>query len=159
MKFHTDRPIGLFFEEYEVGQKMVTRGRTVTEADIVQFGTVIGDFNPMHFDAEYMKEHMMGQRVAHGMLVLSYATGQAFQLGILDQTVLAFRSLDMKFSLPVLIGDTIHAELTVKELQESPRLGGGSVTIGLRVVNQDGKVVQRGEMVVLIASKPAEDKG
>ena len=73
--------------------------------------------------------------------------------------MLAFRSLDMKFSLPVFVGDTIHAQLTVKELQEAPRLGGGSVTIGLRAVNQDGKVVQRGEMVVLIASKPGEEEG
>ena len=154
MEFRDDRPIGLFFEDFEVGKVLTTRGRTISEADIVQFGTLTGDFNPMHMDAEYMKGHMMGQRVAHGMLVLSYAVGQAFQLGILDQTILAFRSLEWKFSAPVYIGDTVHMELTVKELEEARRLGGGAVTIAVKVVNQEGKAVQRGEWVALFASRP-----
>jgi 3-hydroxybutyryl-CoA dehydratase len=158
MEFRKDRPIGLFFEDYEVGKKLITRGRTINEADIMQFGALTGDFNPMHFDAEYMKGHMLGQRVAHGMLVISYAVGQSYQLGILDQTILAFRSLDVKFSYPVYIGDTLHVELTVKEMKEAKRLGGGTVTIGLRVVNQDGKSVQKGEMAILVASKPAAEE-
>jgi len=147
---------GLYFEEYEIGQKMVTRGRTVTEADIVQFGSLTGDFNPMHFDAEYMKTHMMGQRIAHGMLSLSYAVGQAYQLGFMEKTVLAFRSLEMKFSAPVLIGDTLHVELTVKEMNPSPRLGGGMVTLDVKIVNQAGKTAQSGTWTILIASRPAE---
>lgn len=159
MEFFKDKPIGLFFEEYEVGHRMVTRGRTITEADIVQFGSLTGDFNPMHFDAEYTKSHMLGQRVAHGMLVLSYAVGQAYQLGFMEQTVLAFRSLDMKFTgQPVYIGDTIHVELVVKELKPAVRLGGGTVTITVRVINQDGKAVQKGEWVALVASKPDESE-
>jgi acyl dehydratase len=159
MEFYTDRPIGLFFEEYEVGNKMVTRGRTITESDIVQFGSLTGDYNPMHFDAEYTKGHMLGQRVAHGMLVLSYAVGQAYQLGFMEQTVLAFRSLDMKFTgQPVYIGDTIHVEMEVKELAPAKRLGGGTVTIGVRVINQEGKAVQKGEWVALVASKPGESE-
>ena len=87
-------PIGKYFEEYVVGESMTTRGRTITEADIVQFGSLTGDFNPMHFDVEYMKNHMLGQRVAHGMLTLSYAVGQAYQLGFLERTVLAFRAIE-----------------------------------------------------------------
>ncbi len=147
---------GLYFEQYEIGQKMVTRGRTITEADIVQFGSLTGDFNPMHFDAEYMKTHMMGQRIAHGMLSLSYAVGQAYQLGFMEKTVLAFRSLEMKFSAPVLIGDTLHVELTVKEMNPSPRLGGGMVTLDVKIVNQAGKTAQSGTWTILIASRPAE---
>jgi len=148
---------GLYFEQYEIGQKMVTRGRTITEADIVQFGSLTGDFNPMHFDAEYMKTHMMGQRIAHGMLSLSYAVGQAYQLGFMEKTVLAFRSLEMKFSAPVLIGDTLHVELTVKELRASPRLGGGMVTLDVKIVNQADKTAQSGTWTILIASRPADD--
>jgi acyl dehydratase len=147
--------IGLYFEEFEVGQKMVTRGRTITDSDLVQFAGLTGDFNPMHTDAEYMKDHMLQQRVAHGLLSLSYAMGQAYQLGILERTVLAFRELEMKFSVPVFIGDTIHAELTVAEKAEAKRLGGGLVKLDMRIVNQAGKVVQKGTISLLMASRPS----
>lgn len=148
-------PIGKYFEEYVVGESMTTRGRTITEADIVQFGSLTGDFNPMHFDAEYMQTHLLGKRVAHGMLTLSYAVGQAYQLGFLERTVLAFRAIEMKFSEAVYIGDTIHVEITVKETKEAARLGGGLVTFEVKIVNQAGKTVQKGDWVVLIASKPS----
>ncbi|MBK8137544.1 MAG: dehydratase [Chloroflexi bacterium] len=148
---------GLYFEDYELGVTLTTRGRTITEADIVQFGALTGDFNPMHFDAEYMKTHQMGQRIAHGMLSLSYAVGQAYQLGFMERTVLAFRGLEMKFSLPVFIGDTMHVLLTVKEKTAMPRLGGGTVILDVKIVNQAGKTIQSGTWTVLIASKPKGD--
>jgi 3-hydroxybutyryl-CoA dehydratase len=148
------RPTGLYFEDYQLGQQMTTRARTITEADIVQFGSLTGDFNPMHFDAHYMENHMLGQRVAHGMLTLSYAVGQAYQLGFMEGTVLAFRALEMKFSQPVYIGDTLHVELTVAELKEARRLGGGLVTLEVRIVNHQGDAVQKGTWTVLIAGKP-----
>lgn len=149
-------PRGMYFDDFVVGTKMLTRGRTVTEADIVQFGALTGDFNPMHFDAEYCKNSFMGQRVAHGMLAISYAMGQAYQLGILERTVLAFRGLEMKFSSPVFIGDTIRAELIVQELKEARRLGGGTVVLELRILNQEDKVVQKGTITLLMASRPEE---
>jgi 3-hydroxybutyryl-CoA dehydratase len=150
----SDNATGLYYEEYQVGTKMRTRARTITEADIVQFGSLTGDFNPMHFDAEYMKTHMIGQRIAHGMLTISYAVGQAYQLGFMEKTVLAFREINMKFSAPVFIGDTIHVDLEVKELKDAARMGGGLVTFGAKVVKQDGTSVQKGDWVVLVASKP-----
>ncbi len=148
-------PIGLYFEEIESGTSLVTRGRTITESDLVQFAGLTGDYNPMHTDAEYMKESAFGQRIAHGMLTLSYAVGQAYQLGFMERTVLAFRALDMKFSLPVFIGDTIHVELTVGEKKEAKRMGGGWVTFEVKIVNQAGKTVQSGTWSILIALKPA----
>jgi 3-hydroxybutyryl-CoA dehydratase len=149
----SDSMIGLYYEDYQVGTKMRTRARTITEADIVQFGSLTGDFNPMHFDAEYMKTHMLGQRIAHGMLTISYAIGQAYQLGFMEKTVLAFREINMKFSAPVFIGDTIHVDLEVKELKDAARMGGGLVTFGAKVVKQDGTSVQKGDWIVLVASK------
>jgi acyl dehydratase len=145
---------GLYYEDYEIGATMHTRGRTITESDIVSFAGLTGDYNPMHTDAEYMKESMFGQRVAHGMLTLSYAVGQAYQLGFMERTVLAFRGLEMKFSLPVFIGDTVHVELVVREKKDAARLGGGMVTIDVKILNQNGKTVQSGEWLVLVASKP-----
>jgi acyl dehydratase len=155
MRYQDDGPIGYYFEDIEVGQTLVTRGRTVTESDIVQFAALTGDYNPMHTNAEYMKSHPMGQRVAHGMLTLSYAVGQLYQLGFMERTVLAFRGLEMKFSLPVLIGDTIHVRLTIKEKKEMRRLGGGIITAEVKILNQDAKTVQSGTMELLLALKPA----
>ncbi len=152
-----DRPMGLFFEDYEVGQVMTTRARTITEADIVNFGTLTGDFNPMHFDADYMRDHMLGQRVAHGMLTISYAVGQAYQLGFMEQTVLAFRAIEMKFSQPVYIGDTMVVQITVDALKPARRLGGGIVTLGVRIIKTtDDALVQKGTWTVLVASRPAD---
>ncbi|GAB4529932.1 MAG: MaoC/PaaZ C-terminal domain-containing protein [Anaerolineae bacterium] len=153
MKIRRDRPIGRFYEEFEVGQKLITRGRTITESDLVQFGSLTGDFNPMHFDDDYMREHMLGKRVAHGMLTVSYAVGQAYQLGFMEQTVLSFRGVEMKFSAPVYIGDTIHVEIEVAEKKDAARLGGGLVTMNIRIVNQEGAAVQKGAWTVLVASQ------
>ncbi len=157
MSSNDNGPMGLYFEEFEVGQKMVTRARTITESDLVQFAGLTGDYNPMHTDAVYAGNSLAKARVAHGMLTLSYAIGQAFQLGFMEKTVLTFRGLDMKFSLPVYIGDTIRAEITVKEKKEARRLGGGTVVLEMRIVNQEGKVVQRGTLTVLVAAKPEAD--
>jgi len=149
-------PTGLYFEDYAVGVALTTRGRTITETDIVTFAGLTGDYNPMHTDAEYMKTHLMGQRIAHGMLSLSYAVGQAYQLGFMEGKILAFRGLAMKFSLPVFIGDTLHVVLTVAEKKEALRMGGGLVTLDVKLVNQHGKTVQSGTWTVLVASRAAE---
>jgi 3-hydroxybutyryl-CoA dehydratase len=158
MRYLDDGPIGAYYEEVEIGQKFVTRGRTITEADIVQFGSLTGDFNPMHFDDEYMKKHIMGKRVAHGMLTISYAIGQIYQLGFLERTTLAFRGLEVKFSLPVYIGDTIHVVVETIEKKDARRMGGGIVTSAFKVINQKGETVQSGTMITLIASRPEGEK-
>jgi len=146
---------GMFFEEFAVGQKVRTAGRTVTETDIVSFAGLSGDFNQIHVDASYAKAASFGQRVAHGLCVLSIASGLAVQTGIMEGTVLAFREInDWKFSLPVFIGDTIHVELEVLETRAISRLGGGAVTISLDVQNQDGKSAQKGKWAVLMMSQP-----
>lgn len=150
-------PRGMYFEDFAVGQKIVTRGRTITEADVVGFAGLSGDFNPMHTDAEYSKGHLFEQRVAHGLLVLSVVSGLAYQLGIIDGTVLAFREVDeWKFSLPTFIGDTVRAELEIIELKPAARLGGGIVSLKVRVLNQADAVCQRGTWRMLVASRPAQ---
>jgi 3-hydroxybutyryl-CoA dehydratase len=149
-------PTGLYYEDYALGQTMVTRGRTITEADIVHFAGLTGDYNPMHTDAEYMKHSIFGERIAHGMLTLSYAVGQAYQLGFMEGTILAFRGLEMKFSLPVFIGDTLHVELHVREKKDALRMGGGLITLDVKVINQAGKSVQSGSWTVLAKSRAAE---
>lgn len=158
VKMTENGPLGLYYEEFEIGQKMVTRGRTITEADLVQFGTLTGDLNPMHMDAQYCETSFMKQRVAHGMLGISYAIGQLYQLGVLDGTILAFRELEVKFSVPIFIGDTITIHATVKEKKDAARLGGGMVAFDMRILNQDGKSVTKATATLLMASKPEESE-
>lgn len=147
-------PRGRYFEEFQIGETVVSAGRTITETDVVAFAGLSGDYTYLHTDAEAAHNSVFGQRVAHGLLGLAIASGLTAQLGIIEGTALAFRELTWKFSLPVFFGDTIHVQATVAELKPMRRLGGGAVTMEIKVINQDDKVVQRGEWIVLIASKP-----
>ncbi len=149
----TPPPRGMYFEEFEPGQKIATPARTVTEADVVSFAGLSGDYNPLHTNEEFAKTTPYGRRIAHGMLVVSIATGLADRQGFLDGTALAFRELSWKFSSPVFIGDTIHMVAEVVELKPMPRLGGGLVALKALMLNQDGKTVQKGEWRVLIKSR------
>lgn len=145
-------PRGKYFTEFQVGQEIVSPGRTITEADIVNFAGLTWDTNPMHTDAEYGKTTMFGERIAHGMLGLAYAVGLVWQMGVLEGTVLAFRELEMKFKGPLKIGDTMH--VAAKILETKPiRSAGGIVVIELRVLNQRDEVAYQGTMTVLVKGR------
>ena len=146
--------LGLYFEDYERGQTVTSAGRTVTETDVVAFAALTGDWNAIHTDAEYAARHPFGQRVAHGLLGLSIASGLAVRLGFMEETVLAFREIgSWKFSLPIYLGDTIRVRATVTDTRPMRRLGGGLVTLKAEILNQEDKVVQRGTWGVLIESR------
>jgi acyl dehydratase len=149
---------GLYFEEFELGQKVLSPGRTVTESDVMLFAGLSGDYTTIHTDAEFSKTTPFGQRVAHGLLGMAIASGLAARTGVMEGTVIAFREItDWKFRLPVFLGDTIHAVLEVKEKKALPRLGGGSLSIEVDVLNQDEKSVMKGHWNVLISSKPEQE--
>jgi acyl dehydratase len=148
-------PRGLYFEEFQVGQRIVTAARTVTESDVVTFAGLSGDYNQIHTDAAFSQSTPFGQRVAHGLLCLSIVSGLAMRTGVLEGTVLAFREInEWKFIKPVFLGDTIHAELDVTETKALPRLNAGSVTIAIQVKNQREEVVMKGVWIALVMSKP-----
>jgi acyl dehydratase len=148
--------MGLYFEEFSVGEKLTTEKRTVTENDIMTFARVSGDDNRIHTDPEFSKTTIFGKQVAHGLLGLAIASGLAWQTGILDGTVIAFREVkEWKFIKPVFIGDTISVDLETIETKALPRIGGGSVTITLEVKNQNEEVCHRGVWTVLMMSRPS----
>ncbi|MCB0131877.1 MAG: MaoC family dehydratase N-terminal domain-containing protein [Caldilineaceae bacterium] len=149
------RPSGLHFDEFTIGDQVESVGRTITETDIVNFAALSGDWNLIHTDAEYSKEQMFGQRVAHGLLILSIASGQAVRLGFMEETVMAFRGLEWKFAKPVFMGDTVHLRVTVEEKKAMARLGGGLVIFKVEVINQNNEVVQRGNWEILCKGSPA----
>ena len=146
---------GLYFEEFSVGQKIVSVARTVAESDILTFAGLTGDYNQIHTDAEFAKGTQFGGRVAHGLLGLSLAVGLLMRTGVLEGTVLAFREIvEWKFIKPVFIGDTLHVEMEAKELKAMPRIGGGQALVALDVKNQKNETLMRGTLAVLVASKP-----
>jgi 3-hydroxybutyryl-CoA dehydratase len=148
-------PIGLYFEEFEVGDSAESVGRTITETDIVSFAALSGDWNRIHTDAAYSSRQMFGERVAHGLLVLSVASGLALRMGFMEETVQAFMGLEWQFRRPVLIGDTVHLRATVQEKKEMKRLGGGIVTFKMEVLNQKDEVCHRGVWNILCKMLPA----
>nr|MBC7245410.1 MaoC family dehydratase N-terminal domain-containing protein [Chloroflexota bacterium] len=147
------RAQGLYFEEFEVGDSMVSPGRTVTEADIVAFCGLSGDFNQLHSDIEYAKKSLFGKPVAHGLLGLAVASGLAGRLGFLEGTAQAFMGLEWKFKRPIFAGDTIHVCATVAQKKEVKQLKGGIVILDVAVLNQSEEVVQEGRWTVLMKSR------
>jgi 3-hydroxybutyryl-CoA dehydratase len=146
---------GMWFEEFEIGQQIITPGRTITESDIVSFAGLSGDYNQIHTNAGFAETTPFGQRVAHGLLGLSIASGLAMRTGFMEGTVIAFREINTwKFTNPVFIGDTIHAILNIIETKAIPRLGGGSLIIEIIVKNQHDEVTMKGSWTALVASKP-----
>lgn len=146
---------GMYFEEFEVGQKMISPGRTITESDVVGFAGLSGDYNQIHTDAVYSETSPFGARVAHGLLGLSIASGLALRTGVLEGTVMAFREINAwKFVKPVYLGDTIHVEMEITETKALRRLGGGSVVLVMDVQNQKGETVMKGTWTTLVISQP-----
>jgi len=145
---------GRYFEELAVGDEVESPGRTITEADVVLFAGLSGDYNPLHTDAEYARTTIFGERVAHGLLGLSVASGLAWRTGFLEGTAEALTGVEWKFRAPILIGDTIRLWAQVSQKKEMQRLGGGFVTFSMTLLNQRDEVVQKGTWTLLVCSQP-----
>jgi acyl dehydratase len=131
----------MYFEDFESAPDLVTRGRTVTEADVMTFAGLTGDFVELHTNEEFAKQTPFGRRIAHGALLFSISIGLATRTNVLDDTLLAFAGVDkLRFVAPVFIGDTIHA---TKRMAERKELGPdkGTITFETRVLNQRGELV------------------
>jgi 3-hydroxybutyryl-CoA dehydratase len=134
------------FDELRGGERFSTPGRTITEADLVSFAALTGDRHPLHADAEWAGRSRFGGRIAHGMMLLSYAVG----LAPFDPArVVALRKIDaVSFRRPVRIGDTVHLEGEVEQLQEVDAEI-GMVTFAWRIVNQRGETAARARVGAL----------
>ena len=112
----------IFMEDYRVGERFVSPARTITETDITMFAAMTGDWHPLHTDAEFAKNYFFGERIAHGMLILSVGTALIFRLGpnvALPKSFIAFYGMDsVRFVGAVKIGDTIHCEAEIAKLEE-----------------------------------------
>lgn len=144
------KPRGRTFDQFNVGDTFVCQSRTVTEADVVNFAGISGDFNPLHTDEAYGKTTPFGGRIAHGVLVLAIGTGQINQLGIFEGTTLALLQQSIKYVGAVKFGDTIHLESKVAEKKESSKPDRGILTLENKIINQDGKAVIEVQEVVML---------
>jgi 3-hydroxybutyryl-CoA dehydratase len=134
------------FHSLVEGERFTTPGRTITEADLVSFAALTGDRHPQHCDAEWAERSPFGGRVAHGMLLLSYAVGL---MPFDPERVVALRRVsDAVFKSPAYIGDTVHAEGRIDALEPVDDEH-GLVGTALRVVKQQGKLAARARMEVL----------
>ncbi|HEY8449088.1 MAG TPA: MaoC/PaaZ C-terminal domain-containing protein [Bacillota bacterium] len=146
---------GLYFEDFEVGAQYVTPRRTVTEADVVAFAGLSGDYNPLHTDAVFARETPFGRPIAHGLLVLSIVSGLFGRLGLTDGAALAFLGIDeWRFRKPVFFGDTIYARITIADKRETSKPDRGIIFRKVEVFNQDDELVQEGQLNLMVRRKP-----
>ncbi len=139
--------MGLYFEDFESAPELTTRGRTITEADVMTFAGLTGDFVELHTNEEVARQTPFGRRIAHGALVFGISIGLATRTNTLDDTLLAFVGVDkLRFVAPVFLGDTVRVTKRVAERKE---LGAsqGTVVFETRVFNQ------RDEMVLMYLDK------
>ncbi|MCI0487171.1 MAG: MaoC family dehydratase N-terminal domain-containing protein [Blastocatellia bacterium] len=133
--------MGKYFEDFEIGEEAVTAGRTITETDIVNFAGITGDWNELHTNKETSARGPFKERIAHGALIFSIATGLSVRLGQTSDTVIAFYGLDrLRFVKPTFIGDTVRVRQKVEEKTERDAHC-GLVTMLNEVVNQRDEVV------------------
>jgi acyl dehydratase len=146
---------GRYYEDFVVGEIADTPGRTVTEADLVNYAGISGDFNPLHTDAEFASRTLFGQRIAHGPLGFSILMGLLGRLGHLDGTAIAMLGIkDWQFKAPIFIGDTIRGRVHIDDKRESKDVSRGVVVRRVQVVNQRDEVVQEGVLPVMVRRRP-----
>jgi len=142
-----------YYEDFEVGRSFTTPRRTITEADIINFAGVSGDFHALHTDAIYAENTMFGERVAHGLLTISIVTGLWMRLGIFEENLIAFYGVEgLRWIRPVKAGDTIWAKLTVGTKRDKDK-SSGVIVFKNEVYKQDGTLVAVFDALLLIKKK------
>jgi len=141
---------GLTFDEFETGGLYISQSRTVTEADVVAFAGLSGDYNPLHTDAEFGKQTPFGERIAHGMLIAAMSTGMANWTGIFEGTTLALLEQIIRYKGAAKFGDTVHLELEVLEKKPTSKPDRGVVRFAARVRNQREEIIVDGEWALLM---------
>ncbi|NIF75838.1 dehydratase [Paraburkholderia sp. Cy-641] len=145
------------YTDLYVGMNFRSPGRTITDADLVGFAGLTGDFSELHTSDVYAKNSQFGRRVAHGMLGLAYAHGLMWaRTGELRETAIAFLGIsEWKFLNPIFVGDTIFVNYQICELRESKsRPTQAIATFDVEIVDQDGRVVQKGKKALLVSRVP-----
>jgi acyl dehydratase len=150
--------LGLWFEDFKLGEERLSPGRTITEADVVNFAGLTGDFSQVHTDEEFCKKTEFGTRIVHGLLGLGIAQGLSWRTNYTQGTGVASLAWDKwRFIRPIMFGDTLRVRWRATSKRESrskPNMG--IVTEFVELVNQRGEVVQDGEHITMVRRRPNE---
>lgn len=142
--------MGRLYQEFEVGERFITPGRTITEADIGAFAGLTGDYNPVHTDEDFAAQTDFGSRVAHGPMGIGVAFGLAARLDLIDGTVVALLGVTWSFRGPMRIGDTIRAQIEVVEKRPVKHPDRGLIGLSMVIVNQRSETLQAGSAQLLM---------
>jgi acyl dehydratase len=141
---------GRTFDEFVINEEIVSGARTVSEADVVNFACLSGDFHPEHMNEEYARKGPLGERIAHGLLVLSMATGLLNQTGAFEGTSIAILEVTARFVKAVKFGDTIRAIQKIVGKKETSKPGRGVLTSRITVLNQNDEMILEADLVALL---------
>ena len=144
------------YDDLGPGDRFVTAGRTVTEADIVNFAGLSGDYNQLHTDAAFAAQTPHGQRIAHGLLVLSIMSGLCTRLPLnkfMEKSILGLAGLQAKWLRPVFVGDTLHVVVEVTSKEPGKKPGRGTVLFKRSALNQKGETVLETEWKIVMAAR------
>ena len=142
-----------WYEDYSVGTSFVTPARTIGETEVSMFAMLTGDFNRLHTDAEYMKESVFGERIAHGLLGLSIVNGLKYRTDMDPDAIIAFLGLEWAFSAPIRFNDTIHATIVVSAMRPTKSAERGIIT----VIKKPRVAVPHGDTGVILRIQIADE--
>lgn len=147
-------PAARFFEDFVIGERIGTQGRTVTAADGLFWAMFSGDMNPMHVDYDFAGKHgLFGGAFPPGLAVIAISSGLVERLGLGAGTALAILEQTIRYKSAVMFGDTVRLELEIKELKPNLEKSRGMVLFAYQILTQDDKVAVEGEWRWLFASR------
>lgn len=147
----------MWFEDFEIGQRIVTQARTVTPVDTTAWCMFTGDMHPFHVDDEMAaRAGFVGRRFPPGLMSVAIASGLWERLGLLQGTGLYIVEQTVRYRRPIAHGDTIHLELVVVGLEPCPADDRGTVQTSYAIVTGDGRRCVEGEFSFAVASRPSE---
>ena len=145
---------GKYFEDFVIGEEFESPGRTITEADVMMFAGLSGDYNQVHTDEEYCKKHSIYQaRIAHGLFGLALVEGLKSRVGLFEGTAIASLEWTWRFKKPLLIGDTIKVRWKIARKRDTKKPDRGIIWEEVQLLNQRAEVVAEGEHTVMIQRK------
>lgn len=142
---------GLYYEDFIEGDLHKGTSVTLTDAHIIIFAGLTGDFNPLHMNSEYGEKTMFGGKIAHGLLTLSMVVGQIFH-PLVEGTALANVGISVRFTAPVKVGDTLIP--SIKVIKKEPKKTNGIIYYDLICKNQHEVDVLKGEISLILLYKP-----
>ena len=147
----------IYWDDLNEGDSFDSPTRTITEADVTGFACLSGDFNRLHVDAEYAAGSAFGQRIAHGLLVVSVMSGLTTRMlmnSFLEPSLLGLLDMQCRFPKPTFIGDTIGVRITLAEKRETSKPGRGILSFRREAINQRGETVVEGVWKLLVLRAP-----